>query len=262
MKRILLIDADIIVYRAAVVVQHDFSWDEDSDENDFSCADFEEAKGVAEVMVKNIQRRLGGKVIMCLSDFNNFRYDVLPTYKYNRKGKVDPILRQQLKAWVRKKYETLTLPNCEADDVLGIEQNDNTIICSIDKDLDQIPGRHYDWDKELEYVVDEEEGQFFFYLQALKGDTVDGYGGCPRIGQKRAFNLLRPIYKNDKIKNKEEVYWEAIVEQYTKKELDEEYALTQARVARILTPELYNKERGEVMLWKPTYRIEQTTKKS
>lgn len=262
LKRILLVDADIVVYRASVVVQHDFSWDEDSDEKDFSCADFEEAKGVAEVMVKNIQRRLGGKVIMCLSSPTNFRYDVLPTYKHNRKDKSDPILRQQLKQWVKEEYETLTLPNCEADDVLGIEQNENTIICSIDKDLDQIPGRHYDWDKELEYEVSEEEGEFFFYMQALKGDPVDGYSGCPRIGQKRAFKLLRPIFKDDTIKDKDKAYWDVILKQYDKKGLDKEFALQQARVARILTPELYNKEKGEVVLWEPTYHTEKTTRKS
>ena len=92
----------------------------------------------------------------------------------------------------------------------------------------------------------------FFFLQALKGDTVDGYGGCPRIGQKRAWKLLHPI-KKKKIKAIERPaeYWKAILTAYTKAGLDETYALQQARVARILTNSDYDFTKQKEILWTP-----------
>jgi len=78
-------------------------------------------------------------------------------------------------------------------------------------------------------------------LQALTGDSVDGYPGCPGIGPKRAERLLN-----------KETSWETVVAAYAKEGLDEEYALAQARVARILRWDEYNIKKEEVILWTPS----------
>ena len=76
----------------------------------------------------------------------------------------------------------------EADDILGIRQMDErveTIICSKDKDLDCIPGLHYNWSptrwENGVYDVTEEEANRFFYTQCLTGDPTDNIPGLKKL---------------------------------------------------------------------------------
>jgi 5'-3' exonuclease len=98
----------------------------------------------------------------------------------------------------------------EADDYLGINQNESSIICSIDKDLLQVPGKHYNFVKKEFYEVDEETGFRNFYTQLLTGDTSDNIKGIAGIGPVKAkkaladsfteqemFSVVRDMYKND-----------------------------------------------------------------
>ena len=87
----------------------------------------------------------------------------------------------------------------EADDMLGIYQTDDTIICSLDKDLLQIPGHHFSWeingkgwtrpDKFTEQS--ELEGLRLFYEQCVKGDRSDNIKGIEGMGEKKAAVLLQ-----------------------------------------------------------------------
>ncbi|MGH7746922.1 MAG: hypothetical protein ACREQ5_19535, partial [Candidatus Dormibacteria bacterium] len=63
----------------------------------------------------------------------------------------------------------------------------------IDKDLDQIPGKHYNFMKEVSYEVSKEEAQRFFYFQLLCGDSIDNVPGCKGIGPKKADKALEGI---------------------------------------------------------------------
>ena len=66
-----------------------------------------------------------------------------------------------------------------------------TIICSIDKDLRNTPGWHYNWNKDEKPVwVSEEEATYNFYKQLLTGDRVDNIQGIPGIGPKKAEKIL------------------------------------------------------------------------
>ena len=98
----------------------------------------------------------------------------------------------------------------EADDYLGIHQNKDTIICSIDKDLLQVSGRHYNFVKKEFYEIEELEGLRKFYKQLLTGDTSDHIKGIEGIGPVKAekallfceteqemFNKVREMYHND-----------------------------------------------------------------
>lgn len=61
----------------------------------------------------------------------------------------------------------------EADDALGIDQDENTVICSIDKDLLQIPGKHYNFVKQEWATVSPMQGLRHFYGQIITGDATD-----------------------------------------------------------------------------------------
>ena len=75
----------------------------------------------------------------------------------------------------------------EADDALGMESRQkNTIICSIDKDLLQLPGIHYNFVRREVKEVDDFSGAVSFYTQLLCGDPTDNIRGCPGIGKVKA----------------------------------------------------------------------------
>lgn len=100
----------------------------------------------------------------------------------------------------------------EADDMLAIHQNEETVICTRDKDLRQVPGWHFGWEvgKQPEFrmqkvdelgklVLSEDRkkllgtGLKFFYAQMLIGDTVDNVPGLPNCGPVAAFNTLEAL---------------------------------------------------------------------
>ena len=78
----------------------------------------------------------------------------------------------------------------EADDALGCAQTKETCIVSIDKDLDMIPGAHYNFVKDQFYEVNEEQAWHSFYKQLLTGDRTDNIPGITGIGPKKAEKLL------------------------------------------------------------------------
>ena len=97
------------------------------------------------------------------------------------------------------------------------------IIVSPDKDMRQIPGKLYNLEETI--TITEEEGMRWHLIQTLAGDQTDGYGGVPGIGVKRAIALL----------DKDGYTWDTVVKAFKSKELDEETALMNARLAKILT---------------------------
>ena len=86
-----------------------------------------------------------------------------------------------------------------------------------------------------------------FWLQALKGDSVDGVSGCPGIGEKRAEEIVSGFDLEDEMG-----CWKKVVEQFGKKGKDEAFALQQARLVRILKNGEYNFFTQTVDLWNPT----------
>jgi len=69
------------------------------------------------------------------------------------------------------------------------------------------------------------EGAKWHLIQTLAGDQTDGYSGVPGIGIKRAVALFE-----------EDGYtWKTVVKAFEDKDLTEDDALMNARLARILT---------------------------
>ena len=108
----------------------------------------------------------------------------------------------------------------EADDQVSIDSRAyfSPVIATIDKDLDQIPGRHYDYLKKTFYTVDEEEAMWMFYRQILSGDNVDNIPGLPRVGMKTAQKWLEEWHEDWAEEagdaDIEEHWWDRIVEKY------------------------------------------------
>ena len=129
----------------------------------------------------------------------------------------------------------------EADDAMGIyaTAHPGNVIVSPDKDMRQIPGKLYDLETSKDITA--EEGAKWHLIQTLAGDQTDGYSGVPGIGVKRAETLF----------NKEGYSWTTVVKAFTDKGLTETDALTNARLAKILTIDDYDTKQQQPKLWSP-----------
>lgn len=153
-----------------------------------------------------------------ISGKNNFREKIatIAPYKGNRDKTHKPKYYDQIKSYLISRYGAMIVDDQEADDALGIEQTRlkkldiPSVICSKDKDLLQIPGKHYHISKRTFADVSEEEGTRFFFTQLLTGDSVDNIKGCPGVGSVKAKEIL-----DGKYTPKEMFY--ACLEAYSKK---------------------------------------------
>jgi 5'-3' exonuclease len=134
-----------------------------------------------------------------ISGGTNFRKDICPNYKISRKDKVDPKWRRSLNQFLVDEWEAEVTDGIEADDALGIYQTNDSIICSIDKDLLQIPGKHYNFVKREFTEVSELEGIQWFYQQMLIGDTADDIVGVKGIGKVKAYKAISPLQKEEEM---------------------------------------------------------------
>jgi len=248
MATTLLIDGDIFIYKACVAAQvaADFG------EGQWGlAADLPTAIQHFDDKMEHLQVQLqADKVCIALSDKANFRKEIMPSYKSNRKDTQRPLLLEPLRQHVHDSYGFFERPQLEADDVLGILATNNKVITgdkivvSSDKDMRTIPCLLFNPDHmEEPELISEKQADYSFHVQILTGDRVDGYGGCPSVGKVKAAKLLADSDPQD--------YWPIIVEQYEKAGLEEEDALTTARVARILRTRDYNYKEKQPILWTP-----------
>ena len=110
----------------------------------------------------------------------------------------------------------------------------------------QIPGRLFDMSEMMN--VEKAEGEKWHLIQTLAGDQTDGYAGCPGIGVKRAITLFE-----------EKGYsWKTVTQAFADKDLSEDVALENARLAKILTASDYDFHKQQPILWTPAadYRID------
>jgi len=84
-----------------------------------------------------------GKTRIVISDKSNFRYDVFPDYKANRKGKEHTEEFLKLRKWARKKFAPKQ--NIEADDMCAYYVRKGGVGFTQDKDLTKgVAGIWYD----------------------------------------------------------------------------------------------------------------------
>ena len=247
-KVTLLIDGDVVAYKATAAIEQEIDWGDDlftlhSDPN--------RAKEIIEGQIEAwVKRHDANDVIIAFSDSHNFRKDIYPQYKAHRAGKRKPVAYKEVKSWMEACWESYQRPGLEGDDVIGILSTHpkmipgQKIIVSVDKDFKTIPGYFWNAEKDEQpaFISTDDADRFHLY-QTLVGDPTDGYPGLPGCGPVKAEKLLDSVPVVDR--------WAAIVDAYEKKGLTEEDALTQARCARILRYTDYDYKKKEVKLWQP-----------
>jgi len=214
-----LIDSDSLIYKHASINQDVTEWDEDTVTITTNLA--KAIRGIDRNIADIVEAVDADDYLCVLSPKKTFRYDVLESYKGNRKPPKHPLeLLKPLRRHISNALKTHTPTYVEADDYCVwkmYEEPGEWVLCHIDKDLNQAPGAHYNYNKLTTYRVDQDEADYLFYLQTLTGDTSDGYKGCPGIGPKKAEKILQPL----DLSNEQEI-WEAIVATYEEKELTED----------------------------------------
>jgi len=243
----LLIDGDILLYKAASRVEKIFDWGDDL----WSiAADLREAQGLVTCALAEIESDLGSEeTVFCISDSKNFRKDIYPEYKGNRNNR-KPLCYAALRDWAMKALPSVCWPKLEADDVMGIMATGpfegDSIIVTIDKDLKCIPGRHYNPDKKgVVTTVDPQEAYEFHLIQAIAGDSTDNIKGVPGMGMVKAERLLK----------KHGFTWQTVLDAYGDSDQGREDALLNARLTKILTDREWDFAKQEVIMWTPTKEL-------
>lgn len=187
----ILIDADILCYRLGYAAQKD------------------ENKSAAYIL--DVLHSYVSTIIALSSDFEdyrlyltgrtNYRNEIATTapYKGNR-TKEKPLHIDFIRAALEGEWGAMVAEGQEADDAIAIDATalgDDCIICSVDKDFDQVPGWHYNFVKKEKYYVTPEEGLLFFYRQILMGDRIDNIIGINGIGDKKSLALLEGLTEQE-----------------------------------------------------------------
>ena len=234
----LLIDCDYIVYKCCAATETEIDFGEDLI---VVTSNFSEAyKNVKREIQKVQDEFMCNDVILFFTSPNNFRKKILPEYKGHRQRK-KPCGFKRVINNLKLEYKVVIKDGLEADDALGIyaTKYPGNVLVSPDKDMKQIPGELYDFKDRS--TVTPEEGAKWHLIQTMAGDNTDGYAGVPGIGVKKA----------EKIFEEKGYTWKAVVETFEEKDMTEEDALCNARLARILTAEDYNFDTNEPILWTP-----------
>lgn len=159
--------------------------------------------------------------ILCyISGPDNYRNGVatLKPYKGNRDPTRKPVHAPAIKELLRNRYSAKVSDGQEADDDIAsahyaMWEADplSSVIATIDKDLDMVPGLHYDFVAKESYDVSPEAGRYAFWSQMLTGDTVDNIPGVPKIGRIVAARILDKVGSYDDL-----ALYEAVREEYVK----------------------------------------------
>ena len=271
--RTLLIDADVLAYQCASAAEVAIDWGDGY--WTWGC-DFDAVCTRIDAKIDELMDRLKADANrLCLTDSaKNYRLDILPTYKGNRKNVKKPLVLQAVREWLIEDRDAYIRPRLEGDDIMGIfatwsKVKGEKIIVSIDKDMKTIPGL-YCRDLTTGLVeVTEDEADYWHLYQTLTGDTTDGYSGCPGVGPGKAEKLLTNMLKLNPVHHefkrgprKGEIetrweegeaddMWQIVSSCFQSAGLTEEDALQQARVARILRASDYDFKNKEPILWTP-----------
>jgi 5'-3' exonuclease len=206
MGKVALIDGDIIAYSCG------FASDGAASKDGMKFEPWGFCRHGVDATIQSIKDAVGATehIVVLTAHGGGYRDDTFPDYKAGRKAEkpyhYDAIRQHLLDFWGG--FESSD--GKEADDELGIMagENPDAIICSKDKDLDGVPGWHYNFSKtrkhEGVYMVTKVEADRFFYKQMLTGDSTDNIPGMYRVlGLKATSKWLEPI---ESMKDPAEMY--------------------------------------------------------
>lgn len=221
---IALVDGDLVAYRCAASCQ----------KQGVVVEDLGIAQARANNLLTNIQDAVAQEdVQIFLSGQDNFRKTLNPQYKANRKDMERPVYLEPLREWLVVEWGAQVTEGIEADDALGIHQTKynaagvGSIICSLDKDLLQVPGEHYSWEifgtsatgnqwnrPAARRTVSPMEGLFNFYWQIVMGDASDNVPGYDGKMRQKVPKFLEQHYENMQVLETEQELFDYVKELY------------------------------------------------
>jgi hypothetical protein len=189
------------------------------------------------------------KYELFLTGSDNFRTEraTIQPYKGNRDTMDRPVLLPEVREYLVKNWGAEIINGEEADDAIGKRMTAphpasvTPVSCSMDKDLDMLPGAHYNWTKTLYYEVSETEGWRNFFKQMLTGDDTDNIPGLAKVGPKTAEKLLKGY-------TKPETMWSGVFQAWFNRyglRFNEHLSLKEAlqEISDLLWIRRYNQER-------------------
>jgi len=153
-----------------------------------------DVEGMLETSINKIVEQSGSTDYVCyLSGKTNFRIQdaKYQDYKANRKDSVKPVHYEFIRNCISDNHPMILSENCEADDLLAIDLyrefqkadasgdrlDCEVILCTIDKDLRNVAGWHYNiHHREIDWVLPVDADRHFA-MQLLTGDRVDNIPG-------------------------------------------------------------------------------------
>jgi len=239
-ERVAVLDADIFVFKVASAAMKEIMFDEYV----VSIGDSAEAKVALDNWFEHVKKKLNAdRFILAFTGKKNFRYDIWPEYKSNRKDQKKPYLVKELVDYCmnNERYNCVLKDNLEADDVVGMYMTTNSKSClyigvSEDKDLLGVPGWIFNPQKDaLAHKTEFGDALAFFYTQVLTGDSADGYKGVSGVGPVKAAKYI------DKAREEAEgdyefitKGWGTILKVYEKAGMESCDAIQNASMAKIL----------------------------
>jgi DNA polymerase-1 len=231
------IDADMLIYRAAFAAEN----------LDPLTESYPDAKEIYDDSLKSILNEVGtDQYYSALSHETNFRLEIWPHYKANRKDKRKPDGLAELKEWVFTERNGIMGEGLEADDLIGIYATfdpDNFVACSGDKDFQTLPITWFNLLKGEWFTQTRQEATRNHLLQTLTGDSTDGYSGIPRVGPVKAAKILDE--GGDR--------WSTVAAAYRRAGLTDQDAYVNASMAYILQSHNYDSETGALLYWTPRH---------
>lgn len=141
------------------------------------------------------------QLMIAVKGADNFRFSVADDYKGVR-----PPLEEDMKealnyanTYLIEEHGAIRATGAEADDLVSVWAHEcwanglTYIVAHIDKDLNIIPGPHYNFDKEEIYFNEPDESFRYFMHQCLTGDRADNIAGIKGIGPKKADKILEGV---------------------------------------------------------------------
>lgn len=242
MKRVALIDADEIAYKAAFACQDSYYVVTDDNVVLWKCKNKTDAIISIESNLFEIEKRIDAKdvvlgykridslisatlfnsksddYILFLSGDNNFRYDLAKLVPYKSSRSTKPVNLPAMKEYLYEQ-KALVTDFLEADDMLSAYQtmydkdpNLETVICTQDKDLKTVPGLNYNPNTRQVIDISESEARYNFYYQLLIGDPTDSIPHPRGLGKVLAKSIIDPLLEIDADNL---TYYNAVKEIYT-----------------------------------------------
>lgn len=145
------------------------------------------------------------KYVGVFSSSENFRHTLYKykPYKGNRPPKPEFITKWEptIREHFMSKWSFYRSPDLEADDIvaaLSVLMEDDTVICSPDKDLKQMAGLYFNYSKnEAPVTITATAAKFQLWSQVLTGDSSDNIAGLPGLGPKKVTDLFATIVKEN-----------------------------------------------------------------